>query len=71
MLHAIEAGLIGEAHVLGEIGQVMAGALAGRTAPDQVTIYKSLGAIVQDLFSGWFVYQQALREGAGTEAPFS
>ena len=68
--HAIEAGLIGEDHVLGEIGEVMAGTLAGRTAPDQVTLYKSLGAIVQDLYAGWHILQRAKAEGAGTRAPF-
>jgi ornithine cyclodeaminase len=70
VLHAIAAGLIGEDHVLGEIGQVMAGELAGRLSPKDVTIYKSLGAIVQDLFSGWYVYRRALEEGAGTRAGF-
>ena len=68
--HAIAAGLIGEGHVLGEIGEVMAGAKVGRQAPGDVTIYKSLGAIVQDLFSGWFIYNRAIAEGLGTEAAF-
>ena len=70
VLHAIEAGLIGEDHVLGEIGQVMSGALPGRLSPADVTIYKSLGAIVQDLVSGWFVYRRARETGAGAMAAF-
>jgi len=68
--HAIAAGLIGEDHVLGEIGEVMSGAKTGRQAPGDVTIYKSLGAIVQDLFAGWYIYGQAAAEGLGTEAAF-
>jgi ornithine cyclodeaminase/alanine dehydrogenase-like protein (mu-crystallin family) len=68
--HAIAAGLIGEDHVLGEIGEVMVGAKPGRTAPDQVTLYKSLGAIVQDLYAGWHILRQARAEGLGTAAPF-
>jgi ornithine cyclodeaminase len=56
--------------VLGEIGEVMAGSLAGRQAGADVTLYKSLGAIVQDLFSGWHVYRRALAEGRGVAAPF-
>lgn len=48
-LRAREAGLADESHVLGEIGEVFAGTLAGRLSPDDVTIYKSLGSIVQDL----------------------
>ena len=50
-LRAKAAGLVGDDHVLGEIGQVMAGTLPGRVDPDDVTIYKSLGSIVQDLAS--------------------
>lgn len=48
-LRAKAAGLVDDAHVLGEIGDVMAGRIPGRTGPDDVTIYKSLGSIVQDL----------------------
>ncbi len=70
VLHAIAAGAIGEDHVLGEIGEVMAGTLAGRLGEADVTIYKSLGAIAQDLAAGWFAYRRAVAEGLGTEAAF-
>jgi ornithine cyclodeaminase len=49
------AGLVGEEHLLGEIGEVMAGTLPGRRAPDDVTIYKSLGSIVQDLAAARYI----------------
>lgn len=48
-LNARAAGLIGDDHVLGEIGAVFAGTLPGRVTPTDVTLYKSLGSIVQDL----------------------
>lgn len=48
-LRAKAEGLVDDAHVLGEIGEVYAGTLAGRTAAGDVTLYKSLGSIVQDL----------------------
>lgn len=48
-LHAHAAGLVTEAHVLPEIGHIFAGAVPGRLAASDVTIYKSLGSIVQDL----------------------
>jgi ornithine cyclodeaminase len=70
VIHAIAAGLIGEDHVLGEIGEVMAGDKSGRIGPDDVTIYKSLGAIIQDLTAGWFVYRQAVEQELGTIASF-
>jgi ornithine cyclodeaminase len=50
-LKAKEAGLVGDDHVVGEIGQVLAGTLPGRQSADQITAYKSLGHIVQDLAS--------------------
>lgn len=46
---ARDAGLVGEAHVLSDIGHVFAGTAAGRIAASDVTVYKSLGSIVQDL----------------------
>jgi len=70
VLHAMAAGLIGEDHVLGEIGEVMAGDLAGRLGEADVTIYKSLGAIAQDLAAAWFVYRRAIEAGLGTEVAF-
>ena len=48
-LRAKAAGLVGDAHVVGEIGQVLSGDLAGRQSDVQITVYKSLGHIVQDL----------------------
>ncbi len=70
VLHAIAAGLIGEDHVLGEIGEVMAGDKTGRLDPGDVTLYKSLGAVAQDLAAGWFVHNRAVEDGLGTVASF-
>jgi ornithine cyclodeaminase len=57
-LRAKQAGLIGNDHIAGEIGQVLAGTIEGRQSPDQVTLYKSLGHIVQDLASAWALYSE-------------
>ena len=70
ILHAKTAGLIDEDHVLGEIGEVMARLKIGRRFPDEVTLYKSLGSIVQDLASGWFIYGQARGANFGTLISF-
>ncbi len=50
-LKAKEAGLIGDDHIVAEIGEVLSGKVAGRQSPDQITVYKSIGHIVQDLIS--------------------
>lgn len=65
-LRAKAAGLIDDDHILGEIGEVFAGTLTGRCEANDITLYKSLGSIVQDLASGWWLYHQALAEGFGT-----
>jgi ornithine cyclodeaminase/alanine dehydrogenase-like protein (mu-crystallin family) len=55
-LRAKEAGLIGDDHIVGEIGQVLAGEIEGRQNDSQITAYKSLGHIVQDIASAWALY---------------
>ena len=57
---AREAGLIGEDHLVGEIGEVLIGAVAGRRSSDEITVYKSIGHIVQDLASAWALYSGEL-----------
>jgi len=69
-LNAKAAGLIGDDHVLGEIGQVLDGSLPGRLSAGDVTVYKSLGSIVQDIACGWFLYAKARDEGFGGIVPF-
>jgi ornithine cyclodeaminase/alanine dehydrogenase-like protein (mu-crystallin family) len=56
-LRAKQAGLIGDEHVVGEIGQVLAGDLEGRQSADQITVYKSLGHVVQDLAAAKALYE--------------
>jgi ornithine cyclodeaminase len=68
-VHAREAGLIDDEHFLGEIGEVLAGRVEGRRHADDVTIYKSLGHVVQDLASARAVYEAARSEGM-SEVPF-
>src|SRR5689334_22398103 len=46
---ARDAGLVDDSHVIGEIGDVFAGRLRAREDDVQITIYKSLGHVVQDL----------------------
>lgn len=57
-LRAKKAGLIGDDHIVAEIGQVLAGDIPGRRSLDEITVYKSLGHIVQDLASAWALYSQ-------------
>ena len=58
-LRAKQAGLIGDEHIVAEIGQVLAGEVEGRRSADEITVYKSLGHVVQDLASAWALYSEA------------
>jgi len=57
-LRAKAAGLITDEHIVAEIGQVLAGDVAGRRSDDEITVYKSLGHVVQDLASAWALYRE-------------
>ena len=58
-LRAKAAGLIADGHIVGEIGQVLAGEIEGRRSAAEITVYKSLGHVVQDLSTAWALYSQA------------
>jgi ornithine cyclodeaminase len=55
-LRAKRAGLVSDDHIAAEIGQVLAGDVEGRRRADEITVYKSLGHVVQDLASAWALY---------------
>ena len=58
-LRAKAKGLVGDDHVVGEIGQVLDGVIAGRQSLDEITVYKSLGHVVQDLAAAVALYDPA------------
>src|SRR5262249_13091978 len=51
--------------VRGEIGAVLAGEIAGRQRPDEITVFKSLGSAVQDLVLGARLLRRAEQRGLG------
>ena len=55
-LHAKAAGLIDDSHIAAEIGEIFAGKIEGRRTADEITLYKSLGHVVQDLSTAWHLY---------------
>jgi ornithine cyclodeaminase/alanine dehydrogenase-like protein (mu-crystallin family) len=64
---AIQEGLIRPDHVHAEIGELVSGARPGRTSPDQITLYKSVGVAVQDAAAAALVLATARGRGVGTE----
>jgi ornithine cyclodeaminase/alanine dehydrogenase-like protein (mu-crystallin family) len=64
-LRARDKGLVTEAHVLPEIGHVFTGTAPGRLAASDVTLYKSLGSIVQDLACAAWLWRGRGQHGVG------
>jgi len=56
---ARDAGLVDDSHVAAEIGEVLAGRIAGRQNDEQITIYKSLGHVAQDLAAADYLQRRA------------
>lgn len=69
LIQAREAGLIDEDHIVGELGEVVAGRVAGRTEPAEITFFKSVGNAVQDLAVGALALRRATELGLGVEVP--
>jgi len=50
-----------------ELGEILAGTREGRSSPEQITIYKSMGHAVEDAAAAGLVYRRALEDGVGVE----
>jgi alanine dehydrogenase len=54
-------------HIIGELGELLAGKVEGRRSPQDVTIFKSLGMAVEDVVAADLVYRRAVEQDAGLE----
>jgi ornithine cyclodeaminase len=48
-----------------ELGEVLAGLRPGRSGPDDITVFGSVGLAFQDLAAGWRAYTLARERGIG------
>ncbi|MCU1244949.1 MAG: hypothetical protein JWN02_859 [Acidobacteria bacterium] len=65
-LFALREGAIGEDHIRAELGEVLTGTAAGRRSPGEITLFKSLGLAVEDLFAVAHLYEKSRAGGVGT-----
>jgi alanine dehydrogenase len=63
---AIRDGAITADHVHAELGELVAGMRPGRTSPEQITLYKSVGVAAQDAAAAAAVLAAARAAGVGT-----
>jgi ornithine cyclodeaminase/alanine dehydrogenase-like protein (mu-crystallin family) len=62
---ARDEGAVDESHLIGCIGDVLSGRALGRVSRDDITLFKSLGMISEDLVAADFVLRRAAELGAG------
>jgi len=63
----ISTGLIAADHIRAEIGELVAGTCPGRSSPDQITLYKSVGVAVQDAAAAKLLLSHAAARGIGRQ----
>ena len=59
ILLAIQEGLFAEDDLAGEIGAVIDGVIEGRRGEDEITVYKSLGNVAQDLAAAHYIAENS------------
>ncbi|MGH9968958.1 MAG: ornithine cyclodeaminase family protein [Pyrinomonadaceae bacterium] len=69
-LFAARDGLIGPDHIRAEIGEVLNGDKPGRTSPEEITCFKSLGIAIEDLAAAEYLYRKAREQKVGSWVEF-
>jgi len=63
-------GAIDDAHIAGELGDVLVGRLEGRTSDQDITLFKSLGIAIEDLAAAHHIWTRARAEKRGSALAF-
>jgi ornithine cyclodeaminase/alanine dehydrogenase-like protein (mu-crystallin family) len=69
-LFALRDGAIGADHIRAEIGEVLKGDKPGRTSPEEITLFKSLGLAIEDLAAAEYLYRRAREQKVGSWVEF-
>ena len=67
----LKAGAIDKSHVVGDLGALAAGTIAGRKAGVNWTLFLSGGTGVEDVAVATRLYQKALQKGVGAQFEFN
>ena len=63
-------GAIGDDHIVGELGEILAGRVSARCSPDEITLFKSLGIAIEDLAAAHHIHARARALGKGIAVDF-
>ncbi len=67
----LEAGIIDESHILGDLAALVAGKVEGRREYSKWTLFLSGGTGIEDVAVCTRIYQKAIEQGIGTEFQFN
>jgi alanine dehydrogenase len=70
VLIPLNEGRFDAAHIHAELGELVLGRRLGRTAPDELTVYKSVGLAIQDVTLAAALVTRAIERGAGYMVEF-
>lgn len=63
----IAEGAVPQTHVAGALGEVLNGTVHGRTSPEEITVFKSVGLAMQDAVTAARLYTKAVTLGLGQQ----
>jgi ornithine cyclodeaminase/alanine dehydrogenase-like protein (mu-crystallin family) len=69
-LLAAQEGVIGPDDIVAEIGELLIGQKKGRTSPEEITLFKSLGLAIEDLVCAEHLFKRAQATKVGTWVGF-
>jgi len=65
LIQPIQTGLISEAHIHAELGEIVLGRKHGRERAEEITFFKSVGVAGQDAVAAQLAVEHAQRLGLG------
>jgi alanine dehydrogenase len=69
-LEAYDQGVVSDATLHGELGDIVAGSIPGRTPEDDVTVADSVGTAIETVAAAVMLYRKALERDLGTSIEF-
>lgn len=67
IISALKAGRLTQSTIVGELGDVLNHQCQGRASPRSITLFKSVGLSIEDVFAADYFYQQAIAKDLGQE----
>lgn len=58
-------GAIDDAHIRGDLGELLLGAISGRESASEITLFKSLGLAIEDVAAARHIYEKGVAMGTG------